>query len=67
MATRYELIIEKLDHMPDQNRRICKASVCGCLGCAGAIGAKWITDRELAMYNSGEMQDVIDKSQERWQ
>lgn len=62
MATRYELIIEKLDRTREEDRRVCNVPICACRGCAGMVGAKGITDRELEMYNSGEMQSVIDKA-----
>ena len=61
MATRYENIINKLDQTDDKDLRICKAHLCACNGCCGYVGAKKITERELEMYKSGEMAEVISK------
>jgi len=60
---RYQQIIKRLDSIPKQNLRICpgrnvKGYICACGGCAGIVGAKAITERELDMYINGELQEI---------
>ena len=57
---RYEEIADRLDRIPESNRRICQADACACKGCAGWVGSKRITQQELDLYKSGEM-DRINK------
>lgn len=61
MATRYEKIIEHLDKKRPKDLRICNVSCCACKGCCGQVGGKRISERELEMYKSGEMQKIAGK------
>ncbi len=57
---RYEQIIEKLDEKMSLHHRVCRIPVCACRGCCGTVGAKRITEQELALYNSGEMGRIVE-------
>ena len=59
--TRYEKIINTLDKKHESSLRICKSQICACMGCCGFVDGKWITDSELSMYKSGEMQRLVDR------
>lgn len=63
MMTRYERIIKHLDkYTAHQDIFICNAKLCACKGCVGNGGTeKKITQSEIDMYKSGEMQKIVDK------
>ena len=61
MATRYQNIVEHLDQKDEKDLRICRNYLCACNGCCGTVGAKKVTQRELDLYKSGEMQNILEK------
>ncbi|AGG58088.1 hypothetical protein VPAG_00052 [Vibrio phage douglas 12A4] len=61
MATRYENIIKKLDKKRPQDLKICERKSCACNGCCGYVSEKKITQKELDMYLSGELREILNK------
>jgi hypothetical protein len=60
---RYQRIIEHLDQLMPESHRICPVSggACACNGCAGVVGEKIITQREIDLYKSGEMHRIAEE------
>lgn len=64
MTTRYEQIYERLKHLEELDPklvRLCPANgPCACIGCAGTVGAKIITQHEIDIYKNGRMKEITD-------
>lgn len=59
MASRYENVISTLDKKRREDLRICNVRCCACKGCCGTVGSKKITQQELDLYLSGEMEKIV--------
>lgn len=66
MMTRYERIYNHCEYLRinfPKSLRVCEPIMaCSCTGCVGSVNGTRIKKRELEMYMSGEMKEIIDRN-----
>lgn len=56
---RYEKVFNHLKGKREEDLRICKRESCACNGCAGIVDGKRVSEYELGIFKSGEMELII--------